>query len=347
MRLLTSIARHFIVFSTVLYSAGLIIFLVSSTSLADRWWIALAANFTPVYFLPLLVALPLMLILRARLALVLSLILTLYALTQYGPYFLTQVTRPQPDWTTLRVITYNLSERSTSPEDATRWLREQNADLVLLQEILPSRALLQGAVDIFPELNDLYPYRVGSILATEGSGAAILSRFPLRAPYVGASFVRSAVVVGSQPVAVYNVSLPAPLRARPRQPIYLTNNVVNALWDLAWAYDQRLHDQEMSALLQQIAAEPFPAIVGGDFNMSEYTPGYRQWPSRLGDSFRAVGNGFGWTWPAGKWPPAPILVRLDYIWHSPIFQPLKAEVGPFLGSDHLPVLAEFQVQPPM
>jgi endonuclease/exonuclease/phosphatase (EEP) superfamily protein YafD len=46
------------------------------------------------------------------------------------------------------------------------------------------------------------------------------------------------------------------------------------------------------------------------------------------------------TWPAnGIWPYP--LVRLDYVWHSEGLQALSAELGPRLGSDHLPLIVTF------
>ncbi len=63
----------------------------------------------------------------------------------------------------------------------------------------------------------------------------------------------------------------------------------------------------------------------------------------LTDAFRAAGQGFGFTWPAtlhDAYLSPPPLARIDYIFHTPHFYPRRAWVGPAIGSDHLPVLAE-------
>jgi endonuclease/exonuclease/phosphatase (EEP) superfamily protein YafD len=39
----------------------------------------------------------------------------------------------------------------------------------------------------------------------------------------------------------------------------------------------------------------------------------------------------------------PALLRIDYVWHSPLLRPVAAETGPPLGSDHLPVVADFVI----
>jgi hypothetical protein len=60
----------------------------------------------------------------------------------------------------------------------------------------------------------------------------------------------------------------------------------------------------------------------------------------LVDSFRAAGQGMGYTYPADGFGPLPPLMRLDYIFHSSHFQSLSARTLPSQGlSDHLPLMA--------
>ena len=60
--------------------------------------------------------------------------------------------------------------------------------------------------------------------------------------------------------------------------------------------------------------------------------------------YRDAGIGLGTTWPVLRsgWLGRllPPLMRLDYIWHSAHFQVTDAQVGPALGSDHLPLIAD-------
>jgi vancomycin resistance protein VanJ len=82
--------------------------------------------------------------------------------------------------------------------------------------------------------------------------------------------------------------------------------------------------------------QDLPLLVGGDFNMpSDSTfmsvlrmPGLRY-------AFDAAGWGFGYTRPTSfPW------VRIDHIMGTPEFTFTRCWVGPDLGSDHLPLLAE-------
>ena len=84
--------------------------------------------------------------------------------------------------------------------------------------------------------------------------------------------------------------------------------------------------------------------------MSDQTSIYSTLAGQMGDSFREAGFGLGATWPAfqvvGMNAVLPALIRIDYIWHSREFQAVNAEVGPYLGSDHLPVEATLIFIPP-
>ena len=76
--------------------------------------------------------------------------------------------------------------------------------------------------------------------------------------------------------------------------------------------------------------------------MSDQTSIYASLTAQMGDSFREGGVGLGTSWPAFQAAGLaflPALIRIDYIWHSRGFYALNAEVGPYLGSDHLPVAA--------
>ena len=155
------------------------------------------------------------------------------------------------------------------------------------------------------------------------------------------------MIYQGQPVAVYNVSLPAPISLEPRQRLYFVHPIINPLWDMALSYNETLRDLYLHRLLDQIDAEVFPMIVAGDFNMSEFTPGYARLAERLLDSYREAGAGLGATWPNVRRfdLPAiiPVAVRIDYIWHSPDLRALGAQCGDYWGSDHLAVLAELSL----
>ncbi|GAC1469433.1 MAG: endonuclease/exonuclease/phosphatase family protein [Isosphaeraceae bacterium] len=89
----------------------------------------------------------------------------------------------------------------------------------------------------------------------------------------------------------------------------------------------------LGALLQ---GDHPPLLIGGDFNMpaDDSTMAALRLSYRF--AFEEAGWGYGYTRPAqASW------VRIDHILASPEWHVSACWIGPDLGSDHLPILAEF------
>jgi vancomycin resistance protein VanJ len=76
-----------------------------------------------------------------------------------------------------------------------------------------------------------------------------------------------------------------------------------------------------------------------DCNLTDTSQAYPQMAQGLSDSFAQVGWGFGHTFQGEEWKFP--LQRLDYIWHTDRLNAIDAYVGKDGGSDHLPILANF------
>lgn len=332
---------------SAIYVVGLVGFLIARVLFGDRWWLAMLANVTPFYFAPLLVLFPLALLARAKWGLLLLLPLAAAGTITYGRYFLPPEPLDASGAVTMRVITLNVSTRSRPLDAIEAWLREESADLVLLQELPAQWIGLQ-------RLRDLYPYIASHQMP---NASAVLSRYPIIAtegfnagergfPYAP----RTVIDINGQAVAVYNASLPAPFRQRGRLSLHgIRSRRVNAAWDLLFGYDEFQRDQELEKLLARADAETLPVILGGDFNLSDESREYALLAERYHDSFRERGIGFGWTYPAlqafGLPGIIPPVVRIDYLWHSDGLQTVSAERGAFVTSDHLPMIAEIAFIP--
>jgi endonuclease/exonuclease/phosphatase (EEP) superfamily protein YafD len=81
-------------------------------------------------------------------------------------------------------------------------------------------------------------------------------------------------------------------------------------------------------------------MICGDFNDTPGSRVYRRLNETLDDTWARVGHGDGFTVPAEK--PRQ---RIDYLWISKdkALKPLKAWVPQSDASDHLPVVAEFEI----
>jgi endonuclease/exonuclease/phosphatase family metal-dependent hydrolase len=314
----------------------------------DRfWWLAFLNNFTPLYFAPLLILVPLLVLYRLRRLLKLSLTLCLVGALWFGPYFLPRIATPA-NGPTLRVLTFNAYGGNQQRDRVEAWLRQMNADVVLLQEIPESYA--SGGLAM---LEDLYPYRFTQTTAQRWWGNVTLSRFPLLetdTPDMEDSDmpVRQRVVIDfqGQPVAIYNVHLVMPVRKVPRLDS-LAERLKNPFVTMALSYDSALRDSQIADLRVLLDKEPYPFLVAGDFNMSDQTEIYRTLAARMSDSFREAGWGFGWSWPVASEVELPAfvspLIRIDYIWHSSQWRAVTAAQGPELGSDHLPLYATLEL----
>jgi len=323
-----------------LYAVGVYAFLgLRAAFSAQLWWVAFASNFTFFAFLPLPLFLPVALWKRARRAVLLMLPLCLGGILTFGRVFLPKDIAPAA--APLRITTFNVWIDNPRLNRVIEWLHTSAPDIVLLQEVPPFWQ------DGIPDLRDLYPYAAGQPNIEEGNAKLLLSRYPIRnvTEFSLASDdifrqQRAVIDVNGRDIAVYNVHL-YPLKGdtpRTRAPF----NLYSSLWNAIWSFDDRIRRGQVDALLARLADERLPYIVGGDFNFSDQTVLYERMAARLVDSYREAGWGMGWTWPAdaaeGLSSNVPLLVRVDYVWHSAGLRAVVARVAPSLASDHMPLM---------
>ena len=93
-------------------------------------------------------------------------------------------------------------------------------------------------------------------------------------------------------------------------------------------------------MLEDMPHDGRAILLCGDFNDTPLSYTYHRIKSAgFTDCFVVAGRGIGHTY-AGKLP----LLRIDYLWGNERIQPLKFNRLRFKGSDHYPVLMEFNLQ---
>lgn len=322
---------------SVTYVVALSAFFLLRLAFPDRWWVLFLVNFMPFYFLPAFALLALALLLRRHRLVLPLLVIAVVGLALFGSYLIPLASAMSSGFM-LNILTFNVSQTNPKPAVIENWLRSESYDLVFLQELSPDWRLR------LKRLRGLYPHQV-----TSGAGTmAVLSRFPLEYEQTDltrpAPFVKMRLAANGHTITVYNVSLPTPLRSEPRQRLpYVVQPAITAAWDMSLSYDETDRNQDIQQLVEQIDSEQGYVIVAGDFNMSDQAAPYTWLVSRLRDSYRQNGWGFGASWPVlqawGMPALLPPLVRLDYIWTSDNIQTVRAWQGEYLGSDHLPLSA--------
>lgn len=263
------------------------------------------------------------------------LIITTFLYPYYAPKTLTVA---EQGATTIRVMSYNIQiQTSVEARDTFATLiEEKNPMIVAFQE--------------FPDFNYFrwqengqlsnYPYvAIGTVNGESIPGQAVYSQYPIL----------------SEEVWVYEDLSPH----HPHQRLVLDVNGIQVIlynihpfppiaWDRGYTFnansdDMYAHAETINRLIERILTETSPVIVVGDMNMSDQFPQYRQMSAILTDSFLETGNGFGFTYPAGR--DVPQLIRLDYIFHSANFQTSYAVVLDDTNtSDHLPVMVDLVLE---
>lgn len=331
-----------VVFSASIYGFLLVIYLLLRLIFGDRFsWLSLLNTFAHLLFLPLLLFVPLALLMRTRQTILRIFPLMLIGSLWFGPYYLPK-NPPAPTGEVISVLTFNVWGNNHDLTRTETWIRDTNADIVLLQEISPTYA-----ADCLPNLLDLYPYQFSQPDLTRWGGIITLSRYPIiKNEYIDLQIPpeiqRSVIDVNGQHIAVYNVHLAWPV-SNPR----ITPPIDSFYWRVALGFNDRARNEQITNLLDHLKKEPYPYFVGGDFNTSDQSATYSRIAAQMRDSFREAGVGFGASWPvsAARGLPSflPPLIRIDYLWHSDGFRALEAHQPPPVGSDHLPLVVKLEI----
>ena len=231
-----------------------------------------------------------------------------------------------PGGRALRLMTLNVLFSSRDAGAVVELVRAPRPDLLVLQEAEPYwHAALQP-------LRTLLPYQAP--LGSTSGETVLLSRHPFRAEHrreaPGASVegppVLAAVDVVGREVAVLAVHARTPRSA--------------AWWryrnaHLAWLAEAAAN-----------AGKAGPVIVAGDFNTPPWSPFFTDF-LEAGGLRDAAGGGLSWPTrqplllaPWLSWLGAPV----DHVTVSPEIEVARYTVGPHVGSDHLPVIADLIIR---
>ena len=307
--------------------------------------LSLVNSFAYFLFLPLPVLIILALAARSRLAFIRLLPVIVVVMAWIGPRFIPKPIVAASGEKTIKMVTMNVwgNQHDFSRTDA--WLRQTGADIISLEEVSPTYA-----AEKMHELSALYPYQSNQQDKTRWGDNFTLSRYPivsseyveLGIPNVPAP-VRTVVTIDGQSVAVYTVHL-----AWPVDDEAITTKGLAFYIQVALAFDDTVRNQQIDKLLAYLKTEPYPYVLAGDFNTSDFSVTYNKLAAAMHDSFAEGGTGLGGSWPVARARGLPVwlppLIRIDYIWHSDGLRTIRAWQGAEAGSDHLPLLAELALE---
>lgn len=229
-----------------------------------------------------------------------------------------------------QVLSYNVGNGLAPSDRLVQYLYYAEADIIGLQELA-----IDQAAAIERQLSGVYPYQVLHPAGFAGKG--LLSRFPIvsseRHSFADERPDLSALIdIGGRLVQVV-VAHPRPPKVR----------VSGTTFDPV-----TLRQIQEVARLATVGG---PALVLGDFNMTDRQPEHRiMTTAGLIDAFHEVGASVS-SFPKRIGNPhrfgartqnisLPPIIRIDYIWYTRDFIARSAGLGRDAGSDHLPVVAE-------
>lgn len=211
-----------------------------------------------------------------------------------------------------RFATFNQYLRNRDPAAAGAWLERTGADVVAVQELISPESVreLAAALPSYPHVSTHFGHR---------ADVTIFSRWPiLDAQTVeltpgGARAAQLRIDWKGQPVTVVGVHLHWPIGAR---------NV-------------RLRNAALKGLAELARGIEGPLLIGGDFNITQWSPAFAAAFEDAPLTDCARGQGLVGSWPSFL-PPAAILI--DRCLASPHWRVVELASGPVLGSDHRPML---------
>lgn len=205
--------------------------------------------------------------------------------------------------------------RAASPDVAVflevtpRWQRE----LALLRDGWPYQQWVPGSGHDGVMVLSRLPWRRTRTLALEGTGLA--------------NALQVTVDLAGQPVDVVGLHL--------RWPITPANAAARST--------------ALARLAKLARQTPHPLVLLGDFNLTPHDGAFAQLLARGGLGNAAAGSGLLTTWPAsaGGWTARLPGLQID---HCLVSHGIRAEnfaLGPWVGSDHRPVVVRLEVPVPL
>ncbi len=288
-------------------------------------WVALPNIFTALWFLPLILLIPLAFFINSiqlRIA-----TLSFYALfvLLFGSWLLPRgIPDVAPEASTLRIVTLNQLARNDDTERILGAILAHDPDVIAVQELSPDVA------EALSTLED-YPHQVLNAYETLGRepsiGLGVVSRYPLEAEaYDPQTRVQEvSLSLEGQSVTFINVHPPTPFGNDLPEEVFLST---------VRSYDASVRNDNLAGILEQADEAQQPVVILGDFNLSDFEAAYRDF-SAFENVYREAEGGFGFTFPANRdLPPFPF-IRIDHIWVSEDMTPLDAGVDcQETGSDH-------------
>lgn len=316
------------------YLAAICVLAATLWGLGDVWWPATLLLFIGRwgFLLPLIVLVPAALVYRRAVLVPLALAAAICVGPLMGGRTGWRRLLPHAAGTHVRVLTFNVDGGDIVGPSLPAYIEDTHPDFIALQECGPS---LAHAIE---QVAGWYHHHVRQL--------CFLSRYPL---LDSAVMNRSALealkqsdagIGGSGDVVRYSIQMPHDTITftnlhleTPRKGLEGVRSGAFTVTKLSGNTELRRIEADLAA--KWVRAGKGPTIVAGDFNTPVESRIFQGAWGQFTDAFSRAGFGFGMTKLNG-W----IRVRIDHVLTGAGWYPDHVEVGPDLGSDHLPLIVD-------
>lgn len=220
----------------------------------------------------------------------------------------------------LRLVAVNVHTANLRTDLVLDFLQKIDADVVMLMEVN------QRWMNALASLSNRYP-EIITEARSDNFGIAMLNRVGSTNSaviYLGEAEVpsiRTTLLINGQTVTL--------LGTHPLPP--------------GSAEYSRLRNDQLRAIVATVRESRTPTILLGDLNATPWSPYFRELLRASGLRNTSQGRGLYGSWPAGL----PVgRIPLDHCLVSPSIHVVDKQLGPQVGSDHLPVVIDLQIPPP-
>ena len=216
-----------------------------------------------------------------------------------------------------RLITFNAWFRNADVQRTAEYLQNSDADVLVLQEVDVTR--LHEFASVLPA----YPHFVAT--PNVRRGLAIFSRTPL----------------GEVEHFQITERITRITRVRTR---WRGQDITIIGAHLRWPLSRRKAHQrsyELGMIAKSARAQRGPVLVAGDFNLTPWSGHFARFVETSGLRDCALGQGLLASWPTQF---LPARITIDHCFASPDWQVHRMSLGPKLGSDHFPLVAELELK---
>lgn len=225
----------------------------------------------------------------------------------------------------IKVLTFNVKYGDFGWDKVKKYISDQNADIILVQEKDTNRAVRQDLVK--------YP---SVILKTKHK---IVRQEELITDKSRGNSFYADIDINGKIIRVINVYL-EPFRLQKSMLTYdglgKQGGKINTLLS-HMIPTFKAHEDQIKKIRKAVDLSPYPVILAGDFNSVPNSYEYYNLGKDLQDAFLMAGNGSSSSFHDYKVP-----LRIDYIFSSKSIIPLSYKVDHSVElSDHYPVIAEF------